>query len=94
MGNGEKFDTDKDRWDLLPWEATRQIVLVLTYGAKKYDDNNWQLVENADKRYFAALLRHIVAWVRGEKNDPESSLPHLAHAACCILFLLWKDGYR
>lgn len=94
MGNGEKFDTDKDRWDLLPWEAVRQIVLVLTYGAKKYDDNNWQLVDNKGNRYFAALLRHVIAWRSGEKNDSESGLSHLAHAACCILFLLWKDGYK
>ena len=94
MGNGEKFDTDKDRWELLPWEAVRQIVRVLTYGAKKYDDNNWQLVPNMDNRYFAALLRHLVAWRSGEQIDAESGLPHLAHAACCILFLLWKDGYK
>jgi hypothetical protein len=94
MGNGEKFDTNKDRWDLLPWGAVRQIVKVLTYGAKKYDDHNWQLVENMEQRYFAALLRHVVAWFGGEQNDPESGLPHLAHAGCCILFLLWKDGYK
>jgi hypothetical protein len=27
----------------------------------------------------------------GAKADPESGLPHLAHAVCCVLFLLWFD---
>lgn len=31
-----KFDTEKDRWDLLPWRAVREVVRVVTYGAKKY----------------------------------------------------------
>ncbi len=85
---GRKDDGGKPRWDLLPWGAVEQIVKVLDYGAKKYEPHNWKKLENPDERYFSAALRHLVAWRGGERLDPESKLPHLAHAACSILFLL------
>lgn len=28
------------------------------------------------------------SWVAGERCDPETGESHLAHAACCLLFLL------
>ena len=89
---GEKFDQGKPRWDLLPWDQVEDIVKVLTMGAKKYSDDNWQEVPDAKRRYFAAALRHLTAWKRGELTDPESGLPHLAHAACSLLFLGWFDA--
>lgn len=91
---GRKDDQDKDRWDLLPWGPVRWVVKVLTVGAKKYADDNWQLVPNARRRYFAAALRHLTAWYEGEPNDPEDGLPHLAHAICCILFLMGHPETR
>lgn len=85
---GVKHDRDKRRWDLLPWNAAGLVVDVLAHGARKYSDDNWRRVPDARRRYFAAALRHIVAWYAGEYLDDESRLPHLAHAACCVLFLL------
>jgi len=35
-------------------------------------------------------MRHLVAEYKGEDYDIESGFLHLAHAACNILFLLWK----
>ena len=35
----------------------------------------------------ACLMRHMAAWQRGEENDPESGLPHLAHAMCNLRML-------
>lgn len=83
---GRKDDTDKLRWDLLP-ESLEDVVKVLTFGAKKYSPDGWKQVPEAQPRYFAATMRHLWAWRRGEDLDPESGLPHLAHAACCVLFL-------
>ena len=60
-------------------------------GAEKYADNNWQYVDNADDRYYAAILRHLVEWRKGSKIDSESGLNHLAHVMCNVLFLLWFD---
>lgn len=88
---GRKNDDDKLRLDLLPFAAVNHVALVLTYGAEKYAPYNWRKVEGWRWRYFAAALRHLTAWWLGEKNDPESGLPHLAHAACCVLFLLELD---
>lgn len=88
---GRKDDAEKPRWDLLPWIGTGHVVDVLTYGAKKYAPENWRKVEGWRWRYFTAAMRHLTKWRLGEKIDPESGCPHLAHAACCILFLLELD---
>jgi len=85
---GRKDDTGKLEFSLLPWAATQQVVKVLMYGAKKYAPDNWRHVPNPQKRYFDAAMRHLIAWHGGEVNDPESGHPHLAHAACCLLFIL------
>lgn len=53
--------------------------------------DNWKTLPDARRRYYDAAIRHLTAWWDGECNDPESNLPHLAHAACCIIFLLWLD---
>jgi hypothetical protein len=55
-------------------------------------DDNWMHVTPFRKRYIGALMRHITAWIRGEKTDPETSKSHLAHAGCCLLFLMWGDN--
>lgn len=90
---GVKHDGEKDRWDLLPLRAVRGVVKVLTFGARKYAPDNWRKVPDARPRYYAASMRHLAAWWEGEERDPESGLPHLAHAACCLLFLLaLEDG--
>ena len=84
-----KHDSGKDRWDLLPLRAVREVVRVLTFGSRKYAEWNWVTVPNARERYKAALDRHVAAWwCDGERLDPESELHHLAHAACDVLFLL------
>jgi hypothetical protein len=68
--------------------AMLEVAKVLTFGAAKYGENNWQRLENFSPRYYAAILRHVFAYGGGEATDPESGLPHLAHAACGALFLL------
>ncbi len=84
---GVKYDQGKRRWDLLPWRATEEIVKVMEFGAKKYGDHNWQKGMKWS-RLFSATCRHLFAWWRGEDKDPETGLSHIAHAACCILFIL------
>ena len=88
---GMKFDGEKPRWDLLPYDQVEKIVRVLTIGARKYKPDNWQKVKDPINRYSAALMRHIVAWEKGEIMDPETGEEHLAHAGCCLLFLMWHS---
>ena len=88
---GRKTDTNKPRWSLLPAGVISQVIKVLEFGALKYQVDNWKHVPDARTRYYDAVMRHLEAWWLGEKNDMESGLPHLVHAACCVLFLMWMD---
>ena len=86
-----KFDSDKPMMDLLfdgcP-HALTGVGAVLTYGFKKYGGKHgWKALEDAVKRYEAAMVRHQIAKAKGEKIDPESGLPHSWHIACNALFL-------
>lgn len=86
--DGIKHDAGKPRWSLIPWRGLARVVDVLEFGARKYAPGNWRKVNDAQARYTDALLRHVVAYAGGEIDDPESGLHHLAHAGCCVLFLL------
>ena len=88
---GVKFDNDKPKWSLLPFKALTEVVDVLTYGARKYAPDNWKKVPDARTRYVDATFRHFTAYINGEKNDSETGKSHLAHAICCLLFLLAFD---
>lgn len=88
---GRKFDGDKLRYDLIPPLALDEMVKVLTFGAQKYDPDNWQKVPDSKRRYFAAAQRHLWKYQQGEKLDTESGIHHLAHAMCCIYFLYEHD---
>lgn len=85
---GRKFDGGKLDYTLVPFEGLDEIVKVLMFGAKKYDRDNWRHVDNAAQRYTAAAFRHLTAYNKGETVDPETGVSHLAHAGCCLLFLL------
>ena len=91
LKEGVKFDKQKTRWDLLPLTMLKQVVDVLTFGSNKYSDNNWKMIPDAKARYFSAMMRHLEKWQSGEKCDEESGYSHLAHACCCLLFILWFD---
>lgn len=83
---GIKHDSGKLDYTLIPWDGMDDVVKVLDFGAKKYSRDNWRKV--GFHRYLCAAFRHLIAHSKGELNDPESGLPHLAHAGCCVLFML------
>lgn len=85
-----KFDTNKVPLELLPTPALEAIAEVLAAGKVKYSAWNWA---NGFMwtRLLGATFRHLFAWARGEDKDPETGLSHLAHAGCCILFLLTHE---
>lgn len=85
---GRKDDSSKLPFALVPWAAMEEVVAVLRFGADKYGADNWRKVPEARNRYVSAAFRHLVAFARGEKTDPESGRHHLAHAVCCALFLM------
>jgi hypothetical protein len=82
-----KHDQEKPRMDLIPAEAMLEVARVMEFGARKYADHNWRKGTKWG-RYIGAALRHTFAWMTGESNDPETGLNHLAHAICCLMFVL------
>lgn len=82
----KKFDSDKPRYALIPPLAEEEMVKVLTFGAEKYDADNWRKVDDLT-RYVDATMRHIAAYRKGDTLDSESGLHHLAHAMCCLAFI-------
>ncbi len=90
MGNDEagRFSEGKIRHDLVaPW-ALNEIARVYTYGTIKYDDDNWWKGLKWKKDVFGCILRHVWKWFRGERDDDESGLHHLAHAAWNCMALM------
>jgi len=91
ISRGAKHDAGKLRYSLIPTSALTAIAKVLEFGAKKYGANTWQNVPDAEGRYYDAAIRHLLAHKSGEKNDTESGLSHLSHAACNLCFLVFFE---
>lgn len=97
MSEGTKFDSGKVRLELLPPELLYATATILTFGANKYDDRNWELGMSWS-RVYGALMRHLWSWWGGKaptsksflfgELDEETTHSHLWHAACCIAFLI------
>jgi len=88
---GRKFDGGKLQYGLVPPNALKATVEILTFGAQKYEPDNWKWVPDSKRRYFDAAQRHLWAWKSGEQNDQETGKNHLAHAMCCLMFLYEHD---
>lgn len=87
MSKGTKYDDEKPDHSLFSEDWLDEVAKVLTFGKKKYAADNWRSgIEQ--RRLIAAARRHLNSYSRGEDLDPESGLPHLAHASCCLMFAL------
>ena len=83
---GTKHDGEKNRLELVDALAVEGLGQVLTFGARKYDANNWRGgIEYT--RIIGAIKRHLSAIERGEDTDQESGLPHIDHLGCEWMFL-------
>lgn len=80
--------SDKMPMHLFPMTATVYGTLALLDGALKYGRANWRAAGVRASIYYDACLRHLTKWFEGETIDPESGLPHLAHAIACITILI------
>lgn len=87
LPEGVKYDGEKLRFDLIPAYPLETLADVYTRGAIKYEDRNWEKGMKWS-RIFAAIMRHLWAFWRGEDIDKESGQPHVAHAAWGCFALL------
>lgn len=93
-GSGARFNTGKPDYSLIPLCTLEDEARVWAYGKQKYAAWNW--AKGMDWSVpLACLMRHMAAWQRGEEVDPESGLPHLAHAMCNLRMLtLYSKTYK
>jgi len=88
---GLRFNEGKTRYDLITPFATEQMAKVMTKGAEKYAERNWEKGMKWSK-VLASMKRHISAFERGEDYDKETNLLHMAHVMCNAHFL--TEYYR
>lgn len=103
-----KKDAGKVPLELLPTRPLEAVARVLGVGAKKYAPNLWRK-GIAYSRVYAATLRHMWAWWRGEEYDTadgtkdgslmpdEKGNPTYTgehHLACAICELCFLLEYR
>lgn len=103
LTSGYKADENKIRLELIPPELIFSVGTVLTFGAKKYRDRNWEIGMKWS-RPFGAAMRHLWAWWAGKgptsqnflfgSTDSETGFSHLWHAGCCIAFLIAYEDRR
>lgn len=89
---GIKFCKEKIRYELIDPKCLEELAKVLSYGSLKYQDHNWQKVDELN--YHGALMRHFQAIRMGEVIDPESNMLHAAHLFTTAMFLLWFELQR
>ncbi len=88
---GAKLDSGKVRVGLMMRgfpRALMEVAEITTFGASKYSDGGWETVPDGINRYTDAMQRHNLKIAMGEYLDPDSELPHAAHAAWNALAVL------
>jgi hypothetical protein len=84
-----KYDNEKPKLQLIPPHALNEAAKVFGFGAEKYAENNWR--KDIDMygwtRHYGSIQRHLNAWLACEDIDPDSGLPHIAHALTQLMIL-------
>ncbi len=73
---------------LWPATATAMGAMGLLVGMLEYGRSNFRAAGVSASIYVDAAKRHIDAWFEGEDCDPDSGLPHFAHALACLAILV------
>lgn len=92
-GGGLRYSEGKVRVDLIPPEWILGVGEVMTKGAEKYAERNWE--DGMDWKFcYAAAMRHLLKFWNGADTDEETGLPHVAHAAWnCLALLTYMNTY-
>jgi hypothetical protein len=61
-------------------------------GRRKYGENNYIQTPVEAMTYVGAMLRHIKAWVSGERVDPKELVHHLGAVKACATILLTTEA--
>ena len=85
---GNKLDSGKPKISLIPSEAITEMAIAFTYGASKYEADNFK---NGIKfrRLIDAAFRHLLAISNGEDVDSESLNSHVGHCMASLAMLTY-----
>ena len=90
VARDNRDDQLKARFSLLPAQALNHVAMALTLGEEKHTHDDFEA--NPDMRdantEYDAVFRHYVAWRCGAREDTETRLHPLAHAAARALIAL------
>lgn len=73
---------------LVPPSALIYMARAFGNGAVKYGAYNWRETTLSASVYYAAAMRHMLAWFDGEELATDSGLPHMAHALACLALIV------
>ena len=86
-----KKDEGKPMLHLVEPIYLEALAVVREFGNKKYGSDNWKEGKGLDQlRLYDSLMRHLLAYIKGEDIDQESGLPHLAHVGVNNMFMYWN----
>jgi Domain of unknown function (DUF5664) len=78
---------------ILAMPLITEMAKVMDYGAKKYG-SHWNYRKGMNwMKLLGSCSRHLAAFIRGENNDKETGLSHLAHLACDAAMLYEHIGH-
>lgn len=80
--------SDKLPLHLFPSTAVAMGCLGMMEGLLKYGKTNFRAIGVRYSIYIDAAFRHLKSALEGEDIDPESGIPHLGKALCCIAIII------
>lgn len=89
-GGGLRYNDGKLRFDLIPPDVMQEIARVMTHGAKKYAERNWErgmawsICRGSAERHWNQRLLGFTH----DDGPKGSGLRHLAHNIVNTMFLL------
>lgn len=72
---------------VVPSGPIMEMGLGMMEGALKYGAHNYRAIGVRASVYYDAAERHLKAFWEGEDIDPDSGLPHIVKAMCCLAVL-------
>lgn len=89
-----RFNEGKPDWTLLDFDSLLPMVEGMTYGATKYDRENWKLPCDDPRQHLKSAMRHLIAIIQGEEIDPESSVRHSGLVGCNMMMYNYHTKLR
>lgn len=87
-------DKTKPQIHLIPSEAILGIAQALTFGREKHGRYEFRESELTHTEIIDSLMRHTLAYLGGENNDPETGYSHTWHIGANYAMLEYKRVHQ